>query len=282
MLRSIDLGPSILHPKIQKPFRLTAIHFSPYVEKVRWVLDLYQIPYVERALMPVLHFAVLPWVVGLKGKKDSQSSRFSTPVVYTDRGECLSDSSSIVSYVIDRFSSVKPGLAFDQEMIAFDQYCKAEVGPGLRKVFYHSVLQDRNLMRKLAIHNVGPIQAKLFDLSFPWIKVLIEKGLVVTEKQSQISKDQLRRAYDRVEKMLSDGRPFLFGDRLSAADISWACLGGAMCMPSPNEGYGAFLPDLEIDLRDRFLDLYAFVKECRQHRAGQHALFLFSQYRNVN
>lgn len=50
------------------------------------------------------------------------------------------------------------------------------------------------------------------------------------------------RGFEETETRLPYRRPILFGDRLTAADISFACLGDAAILPTPAEGCGAYLP----------------------------------------
>ena len=78
--------------------------------------------------------------------------------------------------------------------------------------------------------------------------------------------------FDRVAERLADGRPYLCGERFTAADLAFAALAGAVLMPpqwrvplpQPDE-----LPPVAA----------AKVRELREHPAGQFALRMFEQER---
>jgi glutathione S-transferase len=76
-----------------------------------------------------------------------------------------------------------------------------------------------------------------------------------------------------VAARLSDGRPYLAGDRLSAADLTFAALAAPVLMP---RGYGIRLPDLgELPPPMR-----RTVERYRDTPAGRFALRLFETERH--
>jgi glutathione S-transferase len=50
---------------------------------------------------------------------------------------------------------------------------------------------------------------------------------------------EVDRSFDWIEEILADGRPYLVGDRFTAADLAFAALSAAVLMP---ERYGVTLP----------------------------------------
>ena len=64
-------------------------------------------------------------------------------------------------------------------------------------------------------------------LAYPLVARIIDRYLDVTPATAAQSEAEVRAAFDRVAKRLSDGRPYLCGERFSAADLT---------LPPPAEG----------------------------------------------
>jgi glutathione S-transferase len=77
---------------------------------------------------------------------------------------------------------------------------------------------------------------------------------------------------DLVGERLSDGRPYLSGERFGAADITFAALAAAVLVPPE---YGTPLPQPEV-LPPA---MAAIVRRAREHPAGRHALALYDRHR---
>ena len=75
---------------------------------------------------------------------------------------------------------------------------------------------------------------------------------------------------DRIAERLADGRPYLFGDRFTAADLTFASL-AAICI-SPSQ-YGVAFPPVEDIPDDAGRN---FISDMRQHPAGQFVLRLYA------
>ena len=100
-------------------------------------------------------------------------------------------------------------------------------------------------------------------------------GLAINREQVDQDINNIYNEFEVVEKRLRDGRPYLFGDRFTAADISFACMGGAILLPSPNEGYGAYLPPLDNSCEE----LSTIAKDLRKSPAGKWVLGLYRNER---
>jgi glutathione S-transferase len=88
------------------------------------------------------------------------------------------------------------------------------------------------------------------------------------------SEKRVDATFDRVAERLADGRPYLVGERFSAADLAFAALAGAVVMP-PQWGVPLPTPDELPPVAA------AKVRELREHPAGRFALRMFEQERPV-
>ncbi len=83
------------------------------------------------------------------------------------------------------------------------------------------------------------------------------------------------RELDFVAELLSDGRPYLCGERFGAADLTFAALSAPLIVPPI---YGIPLPQPEL------LDAAtaALVNRAREHPAGRFALRLIAEQRRLS
>ena len=80
------------------------------------------------------------------------------------------------------------------------------------------------------------------------------------------------REFDFVGELLADGRPYLCGERFSAADLTFAALAAPCVVPTE---YTVPLPQPE-SLPAKTV---ALVERAREHPAGRHALRMFREHR---
>jgi glutathione S-transferase len=222
---------------------LTGIAFSHYVEKARWGLDRFAVPYRDRRVLPFFHFPAVHRIHGGKlGRTDAASSRFSTPVLRTDDGRIFCDSADILRYVSERFAPPGHDLYPLSEVAELEHHFHDDLGPHTRRVAYATLFEQPALMQQIAQHNVGRLQAWVFMRAYPLAKKGLSKFLAIDAQRASASIDQIYREFDAVSARLRDKRPFLLGDRFTAADLAFACLASPAVLPPQ---YSAWLPPLD-------------------------------------
>ena len=252
---------------------LTNVAFSHYVEKALWALDRFGVPYVEHRYMPLFHMVgVYRAHGGRQGSRDKASSRFSTPVLRTPEGHHICDSEAIVRYASDTFAPQGQGLYGPQVDDALLARLHDVLGPHSRRFAYGAMFERPGMLDDMARHNVGHWQARSFSMLYPVVRSQMARILGIDARRLERSREKIWAEVDWLNGLLSDGRPYLAGDRFSAADLSMACMLAPGILP---EQYRAWLPPL-----DAFSDsVQALVRELREQPAGRHALRMFREER---
>jgi glutathione S-transferase len=81
------------------------------------------------------------------------------------------------------------------------------------------------------------------------------------------------REFDFVAELLSQGGPYLSGERFGAADLTFAALSAPVIGPPE---YGITLPQPDV-MAPETAEL---VRRFREHPAGRHALRMFAEHRS--
>ncbi len=258
-------------------YKLISIAISHYNEKARWGLDYFAQRYHEAGYMPVLHMPAVAWATrgASDAREDRVSTRFSTPVLICPDGERICDSTRILRYLDLTHRGERASLYASPDCDKLEAYLQSDLGAHSRRLAYFYLLDDTDLMRQAARENVGKVQAQLFRAMLPLGRGLLKKSLKVNEKHALRSRDKVLDTFDCINEMLSDNRPFLLGDRFSAADLSFACMAAPSLLVTRVEGYGAHLPSPE----EAGGLAYAFAQQLRASPAGAHAMRMFREQR---
>jgi len=244
---------------------LITIPISHYCEKARWALDWAGISYQEQAHLQVLHwFAV----------KRAGGGKTAPVLVWGDR--VLADSADIVEAVSAEAPPGRglfpedPGAA--EEVRALQRDFDARLGPEGRRWMYNSLRGHRDIAIAYGCTGVPAWQRRGLPFAYPLASRIIDRYLDVTPATAARSEAEVRASFDEVAARLSDGRPYLCGDRFSAADLTFAALAAAVLMPPE---YGVPLPQPE----ELPAAMAATVRELRTHPAGAFALKMFREQR---
>jgi glutathione S-transferase len=256
--------------------RLVTLAFSHYNEKARWALDWCGIRYREQRYLPGFsQLAVLAATRGRGGRADRVSTRLSTPVLVTDDGRALCDSTDIARWASATIAAGEPGPLFpDREVDEWVERFGSELGPYTRLAAYYHALRAPAAMRVLMMANVGAAQAVVFRAIAPLGMKVLARSLGVTAERAERATQRVRTEIERVEARLA-GRRYLVGDTFTAADLTFAALLAPVLLVTAAEGYGATFP--EADLLPA--EARALVAELRARPAGKYALEMYRRHR---
>lgn len=244
---------------------LITIPISHYCEKARWALDWAGIAYKERAHLQVIHWVPVKRAGGGK----------TAPVLVLD-DRVLADSAEILEHA----SALAPA---GRELFPNDPAATAEtrallhnfderLGPEGRRWMYFCLRGRRDIAIAYACTGVPAWQRRGLPLAYPFVSRIIDRYLDITPASAEQSEAEVRAVFDSVAERLGDGRPYLCGERFSAADLTFASLAAAVLMPPE---YGVPLPQPD----ELPATMATKVRELRAHPAGAFALKMFSEER---
>jgi glutathione S-transferase len=235
--------------------RLITIPISHYCEKARWALALGGIEYREER--------------HVQGPSRIASKRAggngTTPVLVTPTG-VLTESEDIVAYA-------DPSLRQrDAAVLEITRWLDKDLGVVGRRLMYAIVLQRPEVFLPFNNTGVPAWEARALKLAWPLFGPWAAHVMRISPGTIEHDQAAVRRMLDSVAGWLADGRPYLFGDAFTAADLTFA----ALCAPlvAPPE-YGVPLPQPD----PTATAAGSFIAAFREHPAGAFALRMFREKR---
>lgn len=247
------------------PLELVTIPISHYCEKARWALERADIPYRERRHVQGIH--------RIAARRAGGGSTL--PVLVTPEGS-IGESREILEWVDERAPDelrlfpLEAGERAQVEALSdrFDEV----LGPRARRLIYVHVLGDPKTAMPFNNAGVPAWEDRFMRVTFPLAKRWIENALGVRPGVEVGDEAAVFAEFDHVAELLADGRPYLCGERFTAADLTFAALSSAVTAPPQ---YGTRLPQPE-ELKPATAEL---IERAREHQAGQFALRMFATER---
>ncbi|KAF9926364.1 hypothetical protein FBU30_004028 [Linnemannia zychae] len=294
----------------QTAVTLRSIAFSHYNEKARWALDYYKVPYIEYRSLPMCHMISMFKYRAKTRPENVESTVFSTPHLTIEPKEeikapldkemdkvILDDSTKIIEYLSDQYaapansngkSEASPNLYSNDETTrtkiqTLEERFDTILGPHIRRILYYEILVQcpSSVGRSMGQHdNAGSLQAWVWNLFFPIFAWILCKVLHIGEVSTSRSRDIVKREFEHISRVLESGPPgpaYLIGNQFTAADLTLASLGGLIVGVNDDDGYGAWVPRLDV-LRP---EARTYVKELKKTTAGQHIVECYKLHRGT-
>jgi glutathione S-transferase len=245
--------------------RLVTIPISHYCEKARWALERAEMPYSEERHIQGVHQVAARRAGGGK----------TVPVLVTPDG-AIGESNDILAWIDERTPAQRRLFpAQPDERAEVDDLCRRfdeQLGPQGRRLMYVHMLPQRELVLAFNNHGVPRWEDRALRHGWTVIQYFIKRELGIVPGVEVEDEAAVFREFDFVAELLADGRPYLCGERFSAADLTFAALSAPVVVPSV---YGVPLPQPDVMPPH----LAAIVERAREHPAGRFALKLFAEHR---
>lgn len=242
--------------------RLIAMAHSHYAEMARWALDAAKVDYVEERHLPLLHRLHTMRVGG-----GSVPVLITSAKVYTESSDILKYAAAMAPAALCSGDPVQ-----QQQRDELVEYFGKAFGPHTRRWAYFQMLGSVQLLNTCVSTGVPRNERWATPVVMFFVRPLIRRVMRITPESANRSLATVRAVFAWVGELLTDGRHFLVGDHLSAADIAFAALAAPVLLPPE---FGGALPDLAAvnsSMREE-------VQRLRAEPAGRFALRLYKARR---
>jgi glutathione S-transferase len=245
---------------------LWQLQISHYVEKVRWALDYKRVPHIRRTLLPGLHLATARRLT-----RDVST----TPVLTID-GRSIGDSTRIIAAIEKRWPHpplYPEDTAQRRRALELEEFFDEELGPHLRRAFYHALLPHPKLVVPLFTDG-RPRDARILRAGFPLLRVAMRRRFEISAESAATSRAKMVAAMDRLEQEISTSG-YLVGDSFTVADLTAAALFYGVARPSEFP-YPMIADD---DLPESWRE---FVDSLGQRPGGRWVAEIYKRYRGLS
>ena len=241
---------------------VVALPYSPFCEKVFWAFDRCKIAHGTRAVFQ----GFLPTTL-------IEFSAASVPIV-VDGGSVLKDSRDVLDSLYDEGHH---WLYPSQSVREMEREFGDDFGKSVaRIVYYHLFSTDEGgvLLRRVWKVDVSPLERLLCNPLYPACRWAMLSGMELPGGLPGFT-STVDEVFARVSGLLSDGRKYICGPQMTAADITFAALAYPVVLPAEK---AAVFVSWDDELPEGFR---AEVQKRRQTLAGQFVLRLYKEERHV-
>ena len=192
-------------------------------------------------------------------------------------GEVLRHSAAIVAWCDRRHDPAErllPAGPAGVEAARWQARLDDGLGPDARLWMYESTLPVLPAMAPYVLDGTPRWEHLALRFGRRALEPFIRRYLGVSPESAAAAMVRVEATFDAIAAQLADGRPYLCGERFTAADLTFAALAAAVLVPA---GYGSALPPLD-ELPPAMADE---VRRLRAHPAGAFALRLYADERRL-
>ena len=206
--------------------KLYQFPISHFCEKARWALEIKELPYRKVNLSLLSH-----------AKKTKKIAPKSTVPILEHDGQYIQGSDTIITYLDERFSRRKltpedPAEAKLAE--AWESFADREIGPAVRLLCYHTLLEHKDLVVPLMTQDGTWYASSMTKFVFPKMVAPMRELMKINDATAQEAEEKISTALDNLVETIGD-KEFLVGDTFTRADLSVASMLAPLFMP---EGFG--------------------------------------------
>ena len=245
---------------------LCHVPVSHYAEKARWALDYKRVPHTRRWPPGGFH-PLVTWIL-------THGAHQTVPVLVMD-GEGIGDSTEIILRLEERFPDPPLYPADPDERrraLELENYFDEELGPYVRRMAYHHMTTDPDLLAELALHQVQYGHRATLGITKQVLKRFLDLRFATGSPElAREAEDRVVVALDRLDAEL-EGRQYLAGERFSVADLTAAALLYPFVLPPQTPWRPSRLPDAWVRFSEanRGRPCHAWVERMyRLHRAAE-------------
>jgi len=197
------------------------------------------------------------------------------PVLVTPEG-AIGESADILAWVDERtpleYRLLPSDPAARDEVERLCRRLDLGLGPTGRRLMYVHMLAQRDLALRFNNQGVPGWEDRAIRYGWPFARRYVNHVLEIRPGIELQDEADVWSELDFVAGLRADGRPYLCGDRFTAADVTFAALCAALVVPP---AYGIPLPQPDV----LSPAMAALVERAREHPAGGYALMLFAKHR---
>jgi len=248
--------------------RFVTLGVSNFDEIARWVLDRNGVAYVDSRHVPGFHvFAMLRWV--------RKPGVFNNPVLVT-RDFVLSQHENIAEHY-DALCAPEDRLLPDdpterQATLDLCHWFSSNLGGPIARYVYFEWLPHKKLTSTTITIGVPWFEKLLVPVVYPLLGTLIRKAVGLNRDGGPHSLEEVRATFAKLDERLSDGRPYLMGDRLTLADVWCASNAAPVLLP---HGFGGSTAPLDAVPEE----MQAVVEELRSTATGKFVMRIYEEHR---
>jgi glutathione S-transferase len=244
---------------------MVSIPVSPFCELARWTLDRLDVPYVEQGHVPMLHLLA------------TRMHHGGAVVPVLDLGDLsLTDARQVLDHYDQRAPErlrLFPSAAEDRADATqlFDRFFD-HLAVAVRAWAYAYMLPDRQSTTRVWCVGVPLVEQLAVRALFPFVAAAVHRELGLDSGSIAKHEPVIDAIFAEVDARLADGRRYLVGDRLTAADMAFASLAAPAVIPPEYGGPMPTVDELPPPMR-------AEVERLRSRPAGRFLLRLYREDR---